>query len=177
MSCLVLLHSAAQMQLHDHPPSIYQQELSYARSCLDVLEYCAEADKVADRFANTTRTFYNALATGTQLMDVTDVSDMPVNTNYLFSIPPDSPPDLAQVSCDLLRCVTCPFDSPSNLHNEGKLKAGLGAHVTLPFNNVLPQDERSWSAGEMALSNMPAGKFMGSPQPHGWDVFLNFNTL
>lgn len=177
MSCLILLHSTAQMQLHDYPQSTWQNELYYARSCLGVLEYCATADKVADRFAQVIRRYYHILADQIQPDDNTHVYDTPDNFDYLFSIPLPSHPQLAQVSRDLLKRVSCPFDSPSSLHDEGILKAGLGAHITMVFNHCPPYDTESGSSAEKALSQMPTGQFVGSSQPHGWEVFLNLNTL
>jgi hypothetical protein len=176
-SCLMLLHSVVQMQLHDYPQSIWQKELSHARSCLGVLEYCSKADKVADRFAEVVRGYYNTLAPQIHPADDTLFCDTSDNFDYLFSIPSTSPPQLAQVSRDLLKRISFPFDSPSSLHDEDTLRAGLGAHLTLPFNRSPPQDASSWSAVEMALSGMPTGQFMGSSQPHGWDVFSNLNTM
>lgn len=57
MSCLVLLHSSAQMLHYGYPQNIRQQELSYAKSCLDVLEYCGTVDKVTLCFAEITRSY------------------------------------------------------------------------------------------------------------------------
>lgn len=177
MSCLTLLHSTAQMQLHNYPQPMWQKELGYARSCLSVLEYCSKADKVAENFVEVTSIFYNNLAT--QIQNTNDISDYdtPDNFDYLFSIPAFSDPQLQQTSQDLLRRVSCPWDVPSSLHDETTLRAGLGAHVTLPFNNSPAREQRSWSAVEMALSGIPPGQFVGSSQPHGWDVFLNLDTM
>ena len=177
MSCLVLLHSTAQMQLHHFPQSTWQKELSYAGSCLDVLDYGAEANKVAVRFAEVTRGYYNTLSAQIQPEKDISVAEASENFDYLFMIPSTSPLNLAQVSRELLKHVSCPFGSPSSLRVEGTLKAGLGAHVTLPFNRTTPDSEKSWSAVEMALSGMPTGEFVGSSQPHGWDAFPDLKTM
>ena len=177
MSCLVLLHSTAQMQLHHFPQSTWQKELSYAGYCLDVLDYGAEANKVALRFAEVTRGYYNTLSAQIQPEKDIPVVETPENFNYLFMIPSTSPLDLARASRELLKHVSCPFGSPSSLRVEGTLKAGLGAHVTLPFNRTTPDSEKSWSAVEMALSGMPTGEFVGSSQPHGWDAFPDLKTM
>lgn len=177
MACLILLHSAAQMQLHDYSQLVWQKELSYAQSCLRVLEHCGKIDKVALHFEKVLRSFYDALATQAQPVDDIFVVEDPQDFDYLFSIPSSSPEHIVLTSRELLKRVSSPFDSPPSLENEGMLKAGLGAHTTLPFNNTPTRDARSCSAVEMALSNMPTGEFMGSSQPHGWDVFLNFNNL
>lgn len=177
MACLALLHSAAQMQIHGYPQAARQKELDYASSCLNVLQYCAEADKVSLRFLEVTRGYYNTLITQSQPEDDHFTTDRPGNSDYLFTIPSKSPPYLAQTLRELLKLVGCPFGSPSSLNVEGTLKAGLGAHVTLPFDRSTPDSKEPWSAVEMAMSDMPTGKFLGSSQPHGWDVFPNLNTM
>lgn len=177
VSCLTLLHSVAQMQLHDYSQKAWKEELSHARSCLDVLEHCAKADTVAAHFAEITRAHYTTLSAQIQLIDDIDVFETPTDFDYLFSIPQNSPAHLAQTAHNLLKNISCPFGTPSNLQDEGTLKAGLGAHVTMLFNNSPPQDSRPRSAVETAFSNMPMGQFVGSTQPHGWDMFLDFNTL
>ncbi|KAF3045946.1 hypothetical protein E8E12_008500 [Didymella heteroderae] len=172
------IDSAAQMQLHDYPQSTWRKELGHARSCLSVLEYCSKADKVAENFAEVTSGYYNVLAAQIQNTGDISVCDPPDNFEYLFSVPTLSHPQLQQISRDLLKRVSCPFDAPSSsLHDEATLRAGLGSHITLAFNNSPPKEQKSWSAVEMALSGMPTGQFVGSSQPHGWDVFLNLNTM
>lgn len=177
MASLLLLHSAAHMQLHEYPPRVWQNELSYAKTCIDVLKYCGEADKVAARFGEISRGYYDTLAFQAESVTATDTVHTPRNFDYLFSVPSSSPDYLVQASCDLLNRVSCPFDSPPSLHNEGTLRAGLGTHTTLPFNRSPVSDARPWSAVEKALSSMPTGHFHGSSQPHGWDMFLNFKVL
>jgi hypothetical protein len=177
MACFVLLHSTAQMQLHGYPQAAWQKELNYASSCMNVLQYCAEADRVSLRFLEVTRGYYDTLVAQSQPGHDHFITDVPGNFDYLFTVPSTSPPHLAQTLRELLKLVSCPFGSPSSLNVEGTLKAGLGAHVTLPFNRSTPDSKESWSAVEMALSGMPTGKFVGSSQPHGWDVFPNLNTM
>lgn len=179
MSCLTLLHSVAQMQIHAYPQPTWQKELEYARSCLNVLEYCSKADKVAKNFAEVTGGYYNFLAAQAQTIEDPDVSgdDCTDKSDYLFSAPESSEPQLLQASRELLQRVSCPFDAPSSLHDEGTLRAGLGAHVTIPFNKSPQNEQQSWSAVETALSGMPTGQFVGSSQPHGWDVFPNLNAM
>ncbi|KAF3009435.1 hypothetical protein E8E13_000527 [Curvularia kusanoi] len=178
ISCLTLLHSAVQMQLHNYPEPIWQRELSLAEASLIVLEFCAKVDQIAARFAELVRPYYNALAPhDDECIDDTDASDSRQDFNYLFSVPSDSPAHLAQMSHELLKYITRPFDSPSNLHDEGTLRAGLGAHVYMLFNNDNPKEGKSQSSMQAALSNMPTGHFMGSSQPHGWDMFLNLKKL
>ncbi|KAF2626665.1 hypothetical protein BU25DRAFT_92535 [Macroventuria anomochaeta] len=62
------------------------------------------------------------------------IKDAPENSDYLFTVPSTSHSHLARASQDLLKRVSCLFDSPSDLHDEGTLKAGLGTYVSLPFN-------------------------------------------
>lgn len=177
MSCLTLLHSAAQMQLHDYPQSTWQKELGYSRACLKVLEHCAKADKVAEKFVEVARGYYDILAVRIEDTDDIPNNDSPDNFDYLFSTPESSHSQLLEVSCDLLKRVSCPFYAPFSMRDEGFLRAGLGAHVTLPSNRSPPKEANSLSTVEMAFSSMPTGRFVGSSQPHGWDVFLNLSTM
>ncbi|KAF3032831.1 hypothetical protein E8E11_000369 [Didymella keratinophila] len=165
------------MRLHDYPQHTWQKELSHARSCLSVLEYCSKVDKVAENFVEVISVFYSTLAAQIQDSDDVSVYDTPDNFDYLFSVPEFSNPLLQQTSQDLLRRVSCPWDVPSSMHDETTLRAGLGAHVTLPFNNSPAKEQQSWSAVEMVLSGMPSGQFVGSSQPHGWDTFLNLKAM
>ena len=189
MACLVLLHSAAQLQLQNHPQSVWQKELSHAKSCLDVLDHCSDVDKVALRFADTTRGYYNIL-NGHATVDVEGMGDADVSTvdtlessDYLFSIPELSPPHLDKIPRDLLKLVGSPFGHPSNLHTEGTLRAGFGSQiewdsfVTLPFNNAVPKAANSIPLLDMALSSIRSGQFLGPSEPHGWASFRSLNNL
>jgi hypothetical protein len=129
MSCLVLLHSAVHMLLYEYPKAIWQKELLHAKSCLDVLEQCGTIDKIALRFAEITRSYYNVLKAQTQQDTDLSVVDMPEKFDHLFVIlePPWS--HLEQVSRDLHKFVSCPLGQLPNLHAESTLKAGFGTHL------------------------------------------------
>jgi hypothetical protein len=163
MSCLVLLHSTAQMLLYGYPQAIWQKELAHAESCLDVLEYCGSVDKVALRFAETTCSYRNILKAQAQQDTDLSVVDMPEKFDYLFAIPKSLSSPLEQASKDLHKLVSCPFGQPSNLHAEGTLKAGFGTHLdwssfrSSPFEKATTEAGNSWSVIEMALSGVRSG--------------------
>jgi hypothetical protein len=163
MSCLVLLHSTAQMLLYGYSLPIWQKELSYAESCLVILEHCGNVDKVALRFAETTRSYHNILKAQAQQNTDLSIVNMPEKFDYLFVIPKSLSSHLEQVSRDLHKLVSCPFGQPSNLHAESTLKAGFGTHldwtsfITLPFEKTTTKATNSWSVVEMALSGVRSG--------------------
>jgi hypothetical protein len=163
MSCLVLLHSAVQMLLYGYPQAIWQKELSHAGSCLDVLEYCGNVDKVALRFAEITRNYHNILVAQAQQETDLSVVEMPEKFDYLFAILRSLSSHLEQMSRDLHKLVSCLFGQPSNLHAESTLKAGFGTHLdwssfrTSPFEKAITEAGNSWSVIEMALSSVRSG--------------------
>jgi len=165
MSCLVLLHSSAQMLLYGYPQAIWQKELSYAESCLVVLEYCGNVDKVALHFAETTRNYHNILTAQAQQETDLSVVEMPEVFDYLFAIPSSLSSHLEQVSGDLHKLVSCPFGQPSNLHAEGTLTAGFGTHldwtpsITSPFEEATTETGNSWAVINKSLS----GGRLGAP--------------
>jgi hypothetical protein len=162
MSCLVLLHSVVRMLFYNHSEAIWQQELSHAKSCLDVLEYCGTVDSVALRFAETTRSYCNTLkAQAQQDTDPSDV-DVPVNFDYLFVVR-DSPwSHLEQVSRNLHKLVSCPFGQPSNLHAEGTLKAGFGTHLDWTPSIAPTSRKATTEAGNSWSVCRAIGRFLGS---------------
>lgn len=49
-SAVVLLHCVAQKQVHQMPPSSWEEDLPQVKTCLDALEYCGTLDPVALKF-------------------------------------------------------------------------------------------------------------------------------
>ncbi|KAF2103228.1 hypothetical protein NA57DRAFT_52754 [Rhizodiscina lignyota] len=177
MSCLTLLHSTAQMILHNYPESAWRKELPYAKSTLDVLEHCGAVDPVGKQFAEMTRAYHDNLKAQGQAdnqdMNLSDVA-MPDQLDHLFTTPSGAPAELLQISQELLKLIGRPFGHSSNLHTEGSLKAGFGSQldwntfVTLPFNKTPSDSMNSMSLLSKAFSSMRWGQFVGSSRPHGW---------
>lgn len=117
------------MLLYGYSQPIWQLELSYAKTCLDVLEHCGNVDGVALRIAETIRSYYNTLTA--QARQETDLSvvEMPDKFDYLFVTPSLPSSHLGQVSWELHKLVSCPFGYPFNLDAAGTLNAGFGTHL------------------------------------------------
>jgi hypothetical protein len=176
----MLLHSTAQLMLNDSSQAVWGQELSYAKSCLDVLEYCGEVDLVARRFAEKISGFYNALKVHAQEGDLPAV-DMPEKFDYPFTIPESATGHIGSASRELLKLISSPFGHESNLNVEGTLRAGFGsqqdwnAFIKLPFNRTQSANVGNLPILGMALSGLRSGQFVGSSQPHGWDLLPHPN--
>ncbi|PVH98905.1 hypothetical protein DM02DRAFT_673052 [Periconia macrospinosa] len=155
---------SVQLLLHDYPQPVWQRELSDANSCINVLEYCAQIDQVAHHFVDLS------------------IDGVPDRFDHLFTIPNSSPPDLGQVSQDLLQHVSHPYGRSSNLHTEGILKSGFGSQldwntfVTLPFNKSTPMTAHKTPL-EMVLSSIQSSQFVGSSAPHGWGTLISPNNV
>lgn len=182
MSCLVLLHSTAQLALHRYPKHVWQRELKHAESCIKVLEHCGSADKVAHGFATSASRYYELFVVQNDQPNENAMDSDPDDFEYLFSSPVTATDFLAQLAGDLLLLVSNPFGHPTNLHTEGTLKAGFGSQqdwnvfVTLPFNRSVSVPGQATSL-EMALSGLQDGQFVGSPSPHGWGSLTNDDDM
>jgi hypothetical protein len=145
------------MLLYGYSLLMWQKELSHAESCLDVLEHCGSIDKVALRFAETTRSYYNTLQAQAQQDTDLSAAILPGGFDYLFALPSSPSSPLEQVSRDLHKLVSCPFGQYSSLHAEATLKAGFGTHLdctpstSLLFGKGATGVANTWSAVEMAL--------------------------
>jgi hypothetical protein len=101
------------------------------------------------------------------------VIDVPERFDYLFVTPGLPSSHLDQLSQDLHKLVSYPFGRPSNLYEEGTLKAGFGTHLdwtssaTLPLKNATTEAANSRSVIEMIIPGMRSGQFVGWSQPHG----------
>ncbi|KAK4450192.1 nitrogen assimilation transcription factor nit-4 [Podospora aff. communis PSN243] len=135
-SCVVILHSVAQKQLHNFPPAMWSDDLEHAQLCLDTLKYCGTIDPVALRFYNFLSEVYDKLASvgarrelDTQAGDdglnqwASMPPDLPLKREpvdidsippaaYLTSAPAQCDPDLKKLSFSLLRAVCRPWDDP-----------------------------------------------------------------
>lgn len=184
MSSLVLLHSTTQMVLNGHPPSTWQKELSYAKSCQDVLSHCALVDKVALCFFEVTNKYFTLLA-ASAVPTPTTPRFPTASFQHLFHTPTPAPAPLAQTSADLLTLLIRPFGAPPDLRAESAPKsgvssrAGLGQNpfLTLPFN-----DSAASRAGKVSeLGRLLCGglgrRVLGDASPHEWTAVLDTRSL
>ncbi|KAK0635982.1 hypothetical protein B0T17DRAFT_517803 [Bombardia bombarda] len=86
-SCVVLLHSVAQKQIHNFLPSSWVDDLKQAQLCLDTLEFCGKVDPVAMRFHVKLSGIYSKLASF-----AADSPNTLQRTEDWVSLPPDFQP-------------------------------------------------------------------------------------
>jgi hypothetical protein len=186
MSCIVLLHSTTQMVLSGRSQSIWRKKLSYAKSCIDVLEYCGRVDKVALCFFEVTNSYYTTLlqeeASEIPLLD----DDSPLSYEHLFENPMRSRNHLKEASADLIDLLIRPFGSPFDLSVESTQKSGFATGVgheqdpfmTLPFNITMStRSDRVYSLRNTMCSSIQNSRFMGSKRTHNWSSILDTDQL
>ncbi|KAK0619661.1 hypothetical protein B0T14DRAFT_566490 [Immersiella caudata] len=145
-SCVVILHSIAQKQLHNFPPATWSDDLEHAQLCLDTLKYCGTIDAVALRFyaflsdvhsklanfgwrrgmnghaevdgSNQWASVPPDLALGSGPTDINPIAP----ADYLISTPPGCDPGLQKLSFTLLSAVCRPWDDPSETRPGQKSK-------------------------------------------------------
>lgn len=90
-SCVLILHSVAQKQLHKLPPSYWAEDLKQAQLCLDTLEFCGTMDQVALKYHVRLSGIYSNLAgRGTSQDQLTTTTRQ--RTEDWVTMPPDLPP-------------------------------------------------------------------------------------
>lgn len=88
-SCVAILHSVAQKQLHGFPPSSWADDLKQAQLCLDALEFCGKVDPIALKFfVRLSAIFRNISNTSSALPSTSTMQ----RTEDWVSLPPDFPP-------------------------------------------------------------------------------------
>ncbi|XPS74750.1 hypothetical protein M3J07_006844 [Ascochyta lentis] len=186
MSCLTLLHSTTQLLLHGHSQPIWQKELSYAKSCIDVLEHCGLVDKVALSFLRITTSYYNTLlAEADSNISISDKT-LPDEFDHLFNKPESTHAPLATASEGLLELLIHPFGTPTDFLIENTLKAGFspGSDGGQDLFSTPPQDgtasvcsDKLVSLRKAMSSSLQSSRLLGSSQPHNWSSILNTDTL
>ncbi|EAA32473.1 hypothetical protein GE21DRAFT_7520 [Neurospora crassa] len=88
-SCVVILHSVAQKQVHGFPVSSWAPDLKLAQLCLDTLEFCGRIDPVALRFHVRLSAIFKSL---TAALPSNDNQTTRQRTEDWVTMPPDFPP-------------------------------------------------------------------------------------
>jgi len=106
-SCVVILHSVAQKQVHGFPVSSWAGDLKLAQLCLDTLEFCGRIDPVALRFHVRLSAMFKSLATA--LPSNVDQTARQRTEDWV-TMPPDFPPipGAAQVNSSVNAMVVEP---------------------------------------------------------------------
>ncbi|KAI4148424.1 MAG: hypothetical protein LQ340_005099 [Diploschistes diacapsis] len=149
-SCTVLLHSAVQKQLHGLAAAEWQDDLQYAGLSLELLNYCAASDPIAEKLHKVLADVYDAISncTGDEeletLSEGTENLDLPAGTSpmtksaaCLFDPPSDTQGKRSRVSLFLLSMLCRPFGGIKN-----KLDAEYDMDQRLrtdPTNQTRPQ--------------------------------------
>ncbi|KAK1835722.1 hypothetical protein QBC39DRAFT_339461 [Podospora conica] len=166
-SCVLILHSVAQKQLHKLPSSCWAEDLKQAQLCLDTLEFCGTMDQVALKYHVRLSGIYSNLAgrsspelntrQRTEDWVITMPPDLPpmgpfrdaaesaadyAPPDYLVSIPPSADKKLSALARSLLDTLCSPFGDSS----DGQQGEGCGARA-LQGEGSRPK-QKAWGMAE-----------------------------
>lgn len=140
-SCLMILHCAAQKQIHNFNPETWKDDLYHANLCLNILSFCGTADPTAAKYHNKLIDIYKSLvsnmnfaagtsetpAVGTNIAQIpeallsfpepflTSFHTGPIDGSYIFTVPPDADPRLTQLSNFILNTLCQPSGDTSTM--------------------------------------------------------------
>ncbi|KAH7130893.1 hypothetical protein EDB81DRAFT_727833 [Dactylonectria macrodidyma] len=165
-SCVVLLHSIAQKQLHQFSRSSWEDDLVQARICLDILSFCSTTDSVALKFQDCLVPIYDKLASYIHPTASTSTLQNPSSLNYLLNVPKTADADRVSLSLKLLMMLCQPFGDAI-----GKCSSNnnLGEPLDWGLENCLPfrWDSQDVGIGDLGLLETN-NRFLGSDEPSGW---------
>lgn len=180
-SCVVLLHCVAQKQMHHFPRSSWEDDLTKAGMCLDVLHFCSTVDSVALKFRHCVVPIHDKLTSYISPPSSTTLQN-PSSLDYMLRVPTTADPDCVSPSLKLLTILCQPF---SNINN----KSGSGESPSKPWptlpgqsKNLQPDKETNWrldgrppfhwNPQTLCISGSAFLEgdnwFIGSDQPSGW---------
>ncbi|KAM5358925.1 hypothetical protein ACJZ2D_014875 [Fusarium nematophilum] len=181
-SCVVLLHCVAQKQVHDFPPSTWQDDLAQARVCLDVISFCSTLDSVARKFRDCVLPIHDKLASYNRPTASKSTLQSSPSLVYMLRVPTAADTDRVSLSLKLLMILCQPF---SNLNGEcglnGDFKPSL-PNTPAQLEKPQPGDTLNWRLEGclpfrwdpqdvgLGASVLLEGdcRFLGSHQPSGW---------
>ncbi|KAK7928677.1 hypothetical protein PG985_005675 [Apiospora marii] len=119
-SCVILLHSVAQKQVHEFVAHQWEEELTDAAHCLRVLEFCGSLDTAAASFYKQLVSVYSQLdklranpeATISKVVNLPTAEHSPASSShssYLLTVPHSADSDPALLSAFLLDMLCDPF--------------------------------------------------------------------
>ncbi|KAH7234574.1 hypothetical protein B0J15DRAFT_153822 [Fusarium solani] len=180
--CVVLLHCVAQKQIHHFPRSSWEDDLTQARMCLDVLSFCSTLDSVALKFRDCVVPIHDKLTSYIFPLSSANASQSPSSLRYMLKVPTTADPDRVSLSLKLLTILCQPFSTINS-------KDGSGESPSKPWPEIPGQSKNLHSDKEMDLrvdssppfqwnpQNFGIGasvflegdnRFIGSDQPSGW---------
>ncbi|KAM0418777.1 hypothetical protein ACHAPT_012287 [Fusarium lateritium] len=181
-SCVVLLHSVAQKQIHHSPRSSWEDDLTQARICLDVLSFCSTADSVAFKFRDCVVPIHDKLTS--YIFSPTSVStpQAPSSLAYMLRVPTTADPGRVSLSLKLLTILCQPFSNINGECGSSDSPGTFGRPMPGQSKKLQPGKEMDWKLegrlpfqwntrdlGIGASVLLEGGnRFMGSDQPSGW---------
>ncbi|KAI3579731.1 hypothetical protein IWW34DRAFT_908952 [Fusarium oxysporum f. sp. albedinis] len=180
-SCVVLLHSVAQKQVHLFPRSFWEDDLAQARICLDIVSFCGTADPVALKFQDCLVPIHDKLASYIRPSTIISTHPIPSSLAYILGIPTTADADRAGLSLKLLIMLCQPFGDA-----DGKCGSNDDSELWQSFPTQYEQvqgaerldwkldscppflwDPQDFGIGEAALLEGD-NRFLGSNEPSGW---------
>ncbi|CRK11388.1 hypothetical protein BN1708_010135 [Verticillium longisporum] len=175
-SCVVLLHSVAQRQVHLFPRSSWEDDLAQARICLDILSFCSTMDSVALKFQVCLVPIHDKLES--YICHTTSISTPPNLSSlaYILRIPTTADPDRVGLSLKLLILLCQPFGNANS-------KCGSNDNLSALWQSFPAQNEQldwklesclpfRWDPQDLGISEAVLlerdHRFLGSNEPSGW---------
>ena len=100
------------MQAHQFHPACWEEDVQYAKACLDTLEYCGEVDEVAAQLYTLMAPIFQDLADYIPMLVQSPASTPPCdaqNPSYLFRIPQVAPSGPSGLAAALYEMLSRPF--------------------------------------------------------------------
>ena len=185
-SCVVILHSAVQKQLHGFGRREWQEDLlELAKTCLSLLEFCGSVDRVAYKFHQKLTKLYDTVTANSVTSSASSADGRSNSTGttqptgrlaYLFEKPSNGDTELLDLSSTLLGMLWEPFGGVENqphvvdiIHNYWKIlpKQYEYAHLVERLDyNLESLHSSDDSQGMKSLweycNNIPPGQFLGA---------------
>ncbi|KAL5592299.1 hypothetical protein FOBRF1_013325 [Fusarium oxysporum] len=184
-SCVVLLHSVAQKQVHLFPRSFWEDDLSQARICLDIVSFCGTVDPVALKFQDCLDPIYDELASYSRPSTSISSPSDPLSLAYMFGIPSTADADRAGLSLKLLIMLCQPFGNFDSTYGSNDNLSELWQSFPTQYEQMQGAERLDWKLdscppfqwdpqdlgiGEAALLESD-NRFLGSNEPSGWAGF------
>ncbi|EEU37356.1 uncharacterized protein NECHADRAFT_72643 [Fusarium vanettenii 77-13-4] len=181
-SCVVLLHCVAQKQIHHFPRSSWEDDLTQARMCLDVLSFCSTLDSVALKFRDCVVPIHDKLTSYMFPLSSADAPQSPSSLGYMLKVPTAADPDHVSLSLKLLTILCQPFSTINSKDGLGDSPSKLSPAFPRESENLQPDKEMNcrvascppfqWNPQYFGVGASVFlegdNRFMGSDQPSGW---------
>ncbi|ROT36242.1 hypothetical protein SODALDRAFT_281851 [Sodiomyces alkalinus F11] len=163
-SCVAIMQSVAQQQLHHFPQNVWREDMKLAETCLSIIEFCGTVDIVASTFHEMLAPLYEEMASrfrGDRYTRLPPVMPTIGGTyTYLLTIPQDADHDRHVTSVTLFAMLCRPFgDDLDRTECERQRQNGVKVEARRSFLENVPP----W------LTKQFGGWFSENKMPLGWD--------